>query len=61
VIGGDESLDALRRAAREDSFEPARAAAHAAARIDRGRVTAAADEPDGGGPFLAEAADLAAL
>jgi hypothetical protein len=60
AIGGDESLDALLRVAREDSFEPARAAAHAAARIDRGRVSAAADEPDGG-PFLAEAADLAAL
>jgi HEAT repeats len=60
AIGGEESVDALLRLAREDSFEPARAAAHAAARIDPGRVGAAADAP-GGGPFLAEAADLAAL
>jgi hypothetical protein len=60
AIGGDETLDALLQVARQDSFEPARAAAHAAARIDRGRVAAAAEAPDGG-PFLAEAADLAAL
>jgi HEAT repeat protein len=59
-IGGDETVDALVEVARGDEFEPARTAAHAAARIDPGRVRAAAAAPDGG-PFLAEAADLAAL
>jgi HEAT repeat protein len=60
AIGDGESVDALLRVAREDVFEPARAAAHAAARIDPSRVRAAANTA-GGGPFLAEAADLAAL
>jgi HEAT repeat protein len=60
VIGSVESLDALLRVARDDAFEPARAAAHAAAHIDPDRVAAVASSP-GGGRFLAEAADLAAL
>jgi HEAT repeat protein len=60
AIGGEETLEALLRTAREDDFEPARAAAHAAARIDPGRVGAAAEAP-AAGPFLAEAADMAAL
>jgi HEAT repeats len=60
TIGGDETVEALIQVARRDDFEPARAAAHAAARIDPGRVRAEADAPDAG-PFLAEAADLAAL
>jgi len=60
AIGGDETVDALLQMARRDLFEPARAAAHAAANIDPKRVRAEADAPDAG-PFLAEAADLAAL
>lgn len=60
AIGGEESLQPLVQMARRDAFEPARAAAHAAARIDPARVSEAADAT-GGGPFLAEAADLAAL
>jgi hypothetical protein len=60
AIGGDETLAALLRIAREDDFEPARTAAHAAARIDPGSVRTAAAAPDGG-RFLAEAADVASL
>jgi hypothetical protein len=60
TIGGDETVDALLQVAQRDAFEPARAAAHAAARIDPARVRTAADVA-AAGPFLAEAADLAAL
>ncbi len=60
TIGGDESLETLLEVARGDDFEPARAAAHAAARIDPARVRAAADAA-GAGQFMTEAADLAAL
>jgi HEAT repeats len=60
AIGGGQIVDALLQVARRDTFEPARAAAHSAARIAPGRVRAAADLPQAG-PFLAEAADLAAL
>jgi hypothetical protein len=60
TIGGNETVGALIQVARRDDFEPARAAAHAAARVDPARVRAEADTP-GAGPFLAEAADLAAL
>ena len=60
AIGGDETVDALIKMARRDAFEPARAAAHAAANIDPARVRVEAEAP-GAGLFLAEAADLAAL
>jgi HEAT repeat protein len=59
-IGGRRALDALLRVARIDDFEPAAAAAQAAARIDPALVVQVADEP-GAGPYLREAADLAAL
>jgi HEAT repeat protein len=59
-IGGDQTVEALLSVARNDSFDPARAAAHAAAGIDPARVREAAATSDAG-PFLREAADLAAL
>ncbi|HEV8461989.1 MAG TPA: HEAT repeat domain-containing protein [Gaiellaceae bacterium] len=58
-IGGEEVLERLLTAARTDSFEPARAAAEAAARLDPARVATAAS--DDGGPHLREAADRLAL
>lgn len=59
-IGGRSALDALLRVARSDEFEPASAAAAAAAAIDPAGVIRAAEEP-GAGRHLHEAADLAAL
>jgi HEAT repeat protein len=59
-IGGRSALDALLRVARTDEFEPADAAAEAAAAIDPSFVIRAAREPDAG-RHLHEAADLAAL
>lgn len=59
-IGEVGSLDVLLEVAQRDAFEPARAAARSAARIDPGRVRAAASAPDAG-QFLREAADVAAL
>lgn len=58
AIGDRDALEALLAKAREDQFEPAHAAARAAARIDPHAVRRAADE---GGPHLREAADLIAL
>lgn len=54
-IGDEGAVADLRRLAVEDSFEPARAAAHALARIDPEEVRG------GGSPFLDEAADMVAL
>jgi HEAT repeat protein len=59
-IGGRSAVDALLRVARTDEFEPAAAAAGAAAAIDPAFVIRAAGERDAG-PHLHEAADLAAL
>lgn len=59
-IGGRSALDALVRVARTDEFEPAAAAAEAAAAIDPPFVIRAAAEPDAG-RHLHEAADVAAL
>jgi HEAT repeat protein len=59
-IGGRSALDALLRVARVDEFEPADAAAQAAAAIDPSFVIRASEEP-GAGRHLHEAADLAAL
>jgi len=59
-IGGRSALDALLRVARTDEFEPAAAAAEAAAAIDPPFVIRAAEEPDAG-RHLREAADMAAL
>ena len=59
-IGGRSALDALLRVARTDEFEPAAAAAEAAAAIDPPFVIRAAAEPDAG-RHLHEAADVAAL
>ena len=60
LIGGRRALDGLLRVARTDEYEPAAAAAEAAARIDPALVVHVADQP-GAGPHLREAADLAAL
>jgi HEAT repeat protein len=54
-IGDRDAAPALRAIAIADTFEPARAAARALARIDAALVRA------GGSPHLDEAADLAAL
>jgi HEAT repeat protein len=59
-IGGPHATGALVAMARTDSFEPARAAADAVARIDPGLVNEMAREPDAG-PHLVEAADRAGL
>jgi HEAT repeat protein len=59
-IGGRQATEALLPVARTDSFEPAREAAAALARIDPTLVIRVASEP-GAGPHLREAADLAAL
>jgi HEAT repeat protein len=53
-IGDDDALEALVEMAESDGFDAARAAAHAAVRID---PSVGADR----GPFLAEAIDMAAL
>jgi len=58
--GGRRAAEALLPVARGDSFEPARAAADALARIDPALVVAAAAEPDAG-PHLREAADVVSL
>lgn len=55
AIGDEDAAQALRTVALTDSFDAARAAARALARIDLDLVRA------GGGPHLDEAADLAAL
>lgn len=59
-IGGRQATEALLPVARTDTFEPARAAAEALARIDPALVIRAASEPDAG-PHLCEAADRARL
>jgi HEAT repeat protein len=58
--GGQAVADALLPVARGDSFEPARAAAEALARIAPARVVQEAEKPDAG-PHLREAADLLSL
>jgi hypothetical protein len=60
AVGDPKAVPSLLRAAREDRFDAARAAAQAAARLDPAavRTAAAADEA---GPHLREAADLLAL
>jgi HEAT repeat protein len=57
LIGDRGAVDPLVVLAREDSFEPARAAARAVRRIAPDRLEALAAEP-GAGAHLAEAADL---
>jgi HEAT repeat protein len=59
-LGGRRALDALLRVARTDDFEPASAAAEAAARIDPDAVAEAAERGDAG-PHLREAADRVAV
>jgi len=58
--GDRTAADALLLVARNDEFEPARAAARSLARIDPARVVAAAAEPEAG-PHLVEQADRIAL
>jgi HEAT repeat protein len=69
-VAAAESLGLLRDAraveglvvqAQRDTFEPARAAAEALARIAPDRVGQEAQEPERAGPHLVEAADLIAL
>jgi HEAT repeat protein len=60
AIGGRRALDALVRLARTDEFDPAAAAAEAAARIDPALVVRAAAAADAG-PHLREAADRVTL
>jgi HEAT repeat protein len=55
-----EAADALLRQARDDSFDPAQAAAEALARVDEPFLLAAAEAEDSS-PHLREAADLARL
>jgi len=57
VVGDADVVPELLQVAREDSFDPARAAAGAAARLDPAAVRYAAAVP-GAGPHLHEAADL---
>ncbi|HEY8630408.1 MAG TPA: HEAT repeat domain-containing protein [Gaiellaceae bacterium] len=57
IVGDPKAVPDLVRVAREDSFDPARAAAHAVARLDPSALRRAAVEP-GAGPHLHEAADL---
>jgi len=59
-IGGRRASDALVPMAREDGFEPARAAAEALAHLDPDVVRALAERP-GAGPHLREAAGRVAL
>jgi hypothetical protein len=59
-LGDDVAADDLLEQARVDSFEPARAAAEALARIDADLVRHAASQMNAG-PHLTEAADLLAL
>jgi HEAT repeats len=59
-IGGRQATAALLPVARSDTFEAARAAAEALARIDPTLVIQAAAHP-GAGPHLVEAADRASL
>jgi HEAT repeat protein len=61
LLRDDEAIDGLLAQAREDSFETARAAAEALARIAPQRVTSEAARPEEAGPHLVEAADLIAL
>jgi HEAT repeat protein len=57
AVGDKAAVPDLMRIARMDSFDPARAAAAAASRLDERRVRTAAARPDAG-PHLREAADL---
>lgn len=59
-LGDRDAVDLLLAQAREDSFEPAQAAAEALARIDPDALLAASELADAG-PHLREAADLVAL
>ncbi|HEU4690715.1 MAG TPA: HEAT repeat domain-containing protein [Vicinamibacterales bacterium] len=59
-IGGRDAVNVLMPIARSDSFEPARAAAEALARIDPALVMRLGADPDSG-PHLREAADREAL
>ena len=57
AVGDREAVPALFRVAREDEFDPARAAAWAASKLDPAGVSAVASRP-GAGRHLQEAADL---
>ena len=59
-IGGRRAVDALVPIARDDEFEPARAAAEALSRIDPGLVLRIRNETNAG-PHLREAADRVAM
>jgi HEAT repeat protein len=59
-VGDHRAVDELVHRAREDTFDPARAAAQALARIDPARLSAEAEREDSG-PHLAEAADALAV
>jgi HEAT repeat protein len=61
LLRDSEAVEELLNQARRDSFEPARAAAEALARIAPERVAAEAAQPQPAGPHLLEAADLIAL
>jgi HEAT repeat protein len=61
LLRDDEAVEGLLAQARGDSFEPARAAAEALARLAPDRVAAEAGNPRRAGPHLVEAADLIAL
>lgn len=61
LIRDADASEALLAQARDDSHEPARAAADALARIAPGRIAAFASEPSRYGPYIVEAADLLAL
>ena len=57
AVGDREAVPDLVRVAQQDSFDPARAAAHAVSRLDPAALRKAAARPDAG-PHLHEAADL---
>jgi HEAT repeat protein len=57
AVGDTDAVPELIRVARMDSFDPARAAAAAASRLDPAEVRTAAAMP-GAGPHLHEVADL---
>lgn len=60
LIGNARAFPVLLEVARSDAFEPARAAAHALARIAPDLLEEAARDPDCG-PFVREAAETAAV
>ena len=60
LIGDERAFPILLDVARNDAFEPARAAAHALARLAPDLLQEAAREP-AAGPFVREAAEVAAL